>query len=149
MLPWSEIDGNGVWVLPAARNKTKVKLARPLSDAALRVLPPRTGKYVFSLDGGVTPIGRTNLTRLHVALLEDSGTAGWVRHDLRRTSRTLMARAGVSDEHAEQCLGHLIGGVKAVYNVHKYFNEKKQAYEQLVNLINSIINPTPGLRIAA
>ena len=34
----------------------------------------------------------------------------WTIHDLRRTARSLMSRAGVSSEHAERVLGHVIGG---------------------------------------
>ena len=40
---------------------------------------------------------------------------GWRLHDLRRTARSLMSRAGVSADIAERCLGHIIGGVRAVY----------------------------------
>ncbi len=42
--------------------------------------------------------------------------APWTIHDLRRTARSLMSRAGVSSEHAERVLGHVIGGVEGVYN---------------------------------
>lgn len=140
-LPWSEIN-DSIWLLPKERNKTKVNLMRPLSDAALATLPKkRQGKYVFSLDGGKTPIACTNMTRYHVALLDASGTAGWVRHDLRRTARSLMSRARVPDRHAEECLGHLPGGIKAVYDVYEYFDEKREAYIKLERLINGLVDP--------
>jgi integrase len=51
---WSEIVGTD-WTLPAARNKTKVDVTRPLSTAALTVLSklPRIAgsEYVFNYDG--------------------------------------------------------------------------------------------------
>lgn len=50
---WSELHGAD-WTLPAARNKTKVDLVRPLSKAARAVLPKRRGKFVFSSDDGKT-----------------------------------------------------------------------------------------------
>ena len=44
--------------------------------------------------------------------------AGWMIHDLRRTARSLMSRAGVSSEHAERVMGHAIGGVEGIYDRH-------------------------------
>jgi integrase len=41
-MPWEELDG-GTWTLPAARNKTKQDLLRPLSKQALAVLPAQSG----------------------------------------------------------------------------------------------------------
>ena len=35
----------------------------------------------------------------------------WQLHDLRRTARSLMSRAGVPSEHAERVMGHAIAGV--------------------------------------
>ena len=55
----------------------------------------------------------------------------WRLHDLRRTARTLMTRAKVSREHAERCLGHVIGGVEGTYNRYEYLDEKRQAFEAL------------------
>src|SRR5262249_41199224 len=53
-LKWSEIEGAD-WVLPAARNKTKQELVRPLSKAARAVLAsvPRLNDcpFVFTTNG--------------------------------------------------------------------------------------------------
>jgi len=68
----------------------------------------------------------------------------WVIHDLRRTARSLMSRAGVNDHHAERCLGHVIGGVKGVYDRHDYQPEMKHAYDELAALIERIANPPEG-----
>ena len=35
----------------------------------------------------------------------------WTLHDLRRTAKTLMVRAGVRPDISERVLGHVIGGV--------------------------------------
>ncbi len=48
----------------------------------------------------------------------------WVIHDLRRTAKTLMARAGVRPDISERVLGHAIKGVEGVYDVHDYSDEK-------------------------
>ena len=89
-MTWAEIDG-GNWTLPAARNKTKVDLVRPLSRVARAILDalPKRGDFVFTTDG-LKPIANSSRAkrRLDVA----SGTEGWTLHDLRRTARSLMSR---------------------------------------------------------
>jgi len=65
---------------------------------------------------------------------------------LRRTARSLMSRAGVPDNHAERCLGHVIGGVRAVYDRHRYVDEMLHAYEALATLIDNIVSP-PGAKV--
>jgi hypothetical protein len=51
-MPWDEIK-DGVWLLPAARNKVKQDLARPLSGATQKLVDglPKLGRYVFTFDG--------------------------------------------------------------------------------------------------
>jgi hypothetical protein len=51
-----------------------------------------------------------------------------------------MSRAGVPSEHAERCLGHIIGGVARVYDRHAYVIEKNCAYEALASLIAGIVS---------
>jgi integrase len=55
----------------------------------------------------------------------------WVLHDLRRTARTLMSRAGVLADIAERVLGHVIPGVRGVYDRWAYLEEKRDALERL------------------
>jgi integrase len=143
-LPWSEI-ADAIWHLPAARNKTKRDLTRPLSAAALAEIgeAPRIANtdFVFSADG--RRLG--GLGRRKAELEQLSGTGGWTLHDLRRTSRSLMSRAGVLSEHAERCLGHAFRGVEGVYNKHKYQSEMLLAYEGLATLIGQIVDPQPNV----
>jgi integrase len=63
----------------------------------------------------------------------------WVLHDLRRTARSLMSRAGVSREHAERVLDHAIRGVEGVYDRHKYSDEKADALNRLAVLVERIV----------
>ena len=74
-----------------------------------------------------------------------SGVTGWTLHDLRRTARSLMSRAGVPSDHAERCLGHVIGGVRGTYDRHEYHEEKRLAFEALASLIARIIDPQPNV----
>lgn len=142
-MKWAEIVG-GTWHLPASRNKTGLDLLRPLSGAALAILAelPREGEWVFSR-AGVAALG--GMSRSKSALDLASGTDGWRLHDLRRTARSLMSRAGVASDHAEAALGHVIGGVRGVYDRHKYLDEKRAAFEKLAALIEGIVNPQPNV----
>jgi hypothetical protein len=53
-----------------------------------------------------------------------------------------MSRAGVPTDHAERCLGHVIGGVRGVYDRHEYHAEKQQAFEALAGIIDRIASGT-------
>jgi len=142
-MQWKELDGNN-WVLPAARNKTKVDLLRPLSKAAMAILPSRgqDDEYVFGLAPD-TPL--VAFSRIKAQLDAKCGiTTRWTFHDLRRTARTLMSRGGVLSDHAERVLGHVIGGVRGVYDLHEYENEKAHALEALAHQIGLITNPPKG-----
>jgi integrase len=138
---WSEIQGAD-WLLPASRNKTKQPLVRPLSQRAqtlLASLPRFAGcPYAFTATGKQAIGGYGRFKRqFDVAC----GVSNWTLHDLRRTARSLMSRAGVNGDHAEQCLGHIIGGVKGTYDRHSYYNEKAHAFEALAAQIEFITNP--------
>ncbi len=74
--------------------------------------------------------------------LDDIAT--WQLHDLRRTGRSLMARAGVRPDIAERVLGHAIVGVEGVYDRHTYDAERAAALEALATLIDRIVNPPLG-----
>lgn len=153
------VDGELVktdWIIPGARYKTKLDHVIPLPDAArdlLASIPRIKGvKYVFSTGenpikakkrgrpkGGGRPIG--GFSKFKKDFDKECGVTGWTLHDLRRTGRSLMSRAGVDADHAERCLGHVIGGVRGTYDRYAYHAEKKAAFEALAGQIDRIINP--------
>ena len=135
-----ELSGDE-WTIPAARYKPKQDHLVPLTSAALEVLgkvPTISGSYVFS-SNGLGPL------RGFACLKDDfdkrCGVRGWVLHDLRRTARSLMSRAGVPSDHAERCLGHILPGVRGTYDRHRYEREKRAAFEALATQIERILNP--------
>jgi integrase len=135
---------DGVWTLPPSRNKTKVALVRPLSAAALAVVEPfrrEGGGYVFSTDGGKTPISA--FSKFKKRFDRASGTAGWCLHDLRRTARSLLSRVGIDVNVSERCLGHIVAGVRGIYDRHGYQSEMQHAYNALAGLIEQIASPPP------
>ena len=140
-LRWDEIQ-DGVWILPASRNKTGVELARPLSKAALTLIEaqPQIGDYVFSFSGR-RPASHD---RCKQDIQRIANIADWRLHDLRRTARTLLSRAGINADIAEKCLGHKIAGVRGVYDRHEYQHEMAHAFEALARQIEHIVNPPTG-----
>ena len=63
-------------------------------------------------------------------------------HDLRRTARSLMARAGVPREHAERVLGHVLPGVEGTYDRHDYAKPRRPTRcEALARMIGDILDP--------
>jgi integrase len=72
----------------------------------------------------------------------------WVLHDLRRTARSLLSRAGVRPDISERVLGHAIPGVEGVYDRHSYSDEKADALNRLAALVESIIDPPVGNVVA-
>jgi integrase len=141
-MTWGEIHGSD-WLLPASRNKIKVDLLRPLSKEALAIInaQPRNGPFVFpsSVDFG-KPFNSFDklMGKVHAA----SGTLRWSMHDLRRTVRTRLSKAGVSRDHAKLCLGQTIGdAIDKHYDHHDYYEEKKRTYEILAGIIGALTNP--------
>jgi integrase len=143
-MTWGEIDG-GDWVLPAARNKVKTNLVRPLSGAAVAILAERPridgANFVFT-SSGLTPVASFSLPkeRLDAA----SGVTGWRLHDLRRTARSLLSRAGISADIAEMCLGHTLPSIRATYDRYQYRAEMLHAFEALAAQIKRIVDPPQG-----
>lgn len=131
---------DGVWTLPASRSKTGTEIIRPLSKTALEIIEsmPRLGPYVFGVAG--RPL--VAFSRYKTAFDTKCGFSNWRLHDVRRSSRTLLARAGVDDAVAERALGHTATRIVRTYNQHDYQNELRAAYEKLSALVSNITNPT-------
>jgi integrase len=135
-LQWSELSlTDRVWTLPAARNKAKVDLERPLGPLAWQLITaqPRTSDYVFERS--------RSWNYMKVQLDQVMQVADWRVHDLRRVARSLLSRGRVQSDHAELCLGHLLSGMRAVYDKHSYLDEKRAAYAVLEREIDLILNP--------
>lgn len=134
----AEIDAEGVWTIPAARYKTKRAHTVPLSTAALAVIDAQpNGDVVFASAVG-TPLTAHDTPKKRLDRM--SGTSGWTLHDLRRTAKTLMQRAGVRPDISERVLGHVQGAIEATYDRHSYMDEKREALEKLASLVGRILD---------
>jgi integrase len=133
-------DGGANWIIPADRYKTGHDTLIPLSRPAQEIIRAQPeGEWVFASASGRSAVG--NLARHKKAFDAACGVSGWTLHDLRRTARTLLSRAGVAADIAERCLGHVIGGVRRVYDCHEYQREKLASFEALAALIGNIVHP--------
>jgi integrase len=137
----SELSDRGqTWIVPAGRYKSGKDTLIPLSEAAQRVIAsmPVLGDFVFSTDGSRALGGFADRKRVLDKLC---GLDGYTLHDLRRTSRTLLSRAGIAPDIAERCLGHSLTGVRGIYDRYEYQDEKAHAFEALAAKIESIVRP--------
>jgi integrase len=151
-----ELSGKN-WIIPAERHKSKLPFLLPLSDAARAILDevpviglPR-GKGCIFTHNGEKPIlsfaaPKAALDKCVLALRRNDAPEApplprWTLHDLRRTGRTLMSRAGVNPDHAERALGHRIPGIRRTYDVWAYEAEKRAAFDALAALVERIVNP--------
>lgn len=139
---WQDVSAEGVWTIPSADREKGVGGALQLPEEAQKIIAEQmrigTNAYVFAGRGdghfqGWSPCKRAFDKQVKIA--------PWTIHDLRRTARSLMARAGVRPDIAERVLGHAIGGVEGVYDRHSYFEEKADVLERLAGLIASILDP--------
>jgi integrase len=138
-----ELSGSA-WIIPAGRMKNKQEFVIPLSSSARMLIDAMmpVSPFVFSYDGRQPITGFADFKR---ELDGVCGVTGWRLHDLRRTARSLLSRAGVAPDIAERCLAHTIGGVRGVYDRHAYYDEKKWAFEALANLIERIVHPADNV----
>jgi integrase len=150
----AEINGDGTeWTIPADRHKSKRDFLCPLSQAARDVLAklPAKGRrgWVFTTDGSRPIWGNSKWKRsFEKEVLADLRKADpkvnverWTHHDLRRTARSLMSRAGCDVDHSERALGHVIGGVRGTYDRHVFKQEKTHVFEALAAQVERILCP--------
>jgi integrase len=139
-MTWDEVEGD-LWISPGKRYKTKREHVVPLSSAAVDALAslPRIGpgKYVFTLTGA-TPMG--GISNRKADFDQRCGVKDWTLHDLRRTARSLMSRAGVAPYVAEKCLGHVAGAIERTYDRHAYLAEKREAFAKLGDEVGKIVD---------
>lgn len=145
---WEEIRDDK-WSIPEDKTKTAIYSVVPLSANVKSLLgKPRKAGFVFSTTGGKKPFsGHSKAKAVLVAKINEhrkqtrrKPMPHWVLHDLRRTARSLMSRAGVMPDIAERVLGHAIPGVRGVYDRHSFFEEKKDALGRLGALVDGIVN---------
>jgi integrase len=142
-LKWDDIR-DGVWTIPTAPREKGVPPALKLPKLALGIINSRPrfldNPYVFA----GTRNGHAAATLFSGTYKADfdklCGVTGWRLHDLRRTARSLMSKAGVQTEIAERVLGHTQGDMIETYDRHGYADEMAAALGKLAALIERIVS---------
>ncbi|WXG51453.1 MAG: tyrosine-type recombinase/integrase [Candidatus Sedimenticola sp. (ex Thyasira tokunagai)] len=158
---WSEIDlDNGHWLIPEENTKGGKAWEVPLTPLAVdqfRELQEFTGESDWVM-ASPESLADTNKLSKHVddkalarsvnRLLKLKGEDGelildipkFVPHDLRRTLRTHLSKLKIPPHIAEKCLNHSLGRIEETYDVHTYYEERKEALEKWADSVELVIN---------
>jgi integrase len=139
---WGEVDlTRRTWTVPGERTKNAELHTVPLSRQAIALLctlgPGAADELVFRTFAG-GPI--SNWDRETKALQEASGTAGWTRHDLRRTGATMLGEMGELPDIIEAALNHVSirSPLAATYNRSRYRPQVAVALQRLADALDGI-----------
>lgn len=142
-MKFSDVALDGTWTIATQAREKGTAGELLLPEAALDIIraQPHLGDnpHVLAGRGNGHVNGYSKAKRQFDARLPSMEQ--WQLHDLRRTARSLMSRAGVRPDIAERVVGHAIAGVEGVYDRHTYRDEKADALERLATLIDGIVNP--------
>lgn len=163
---WKEAGHNeGLWRLPGERAKNGLDHLVPLSSLATIELAALGWKHrglVFTTTG-TTPISgfsrlklrldKLMLVELQKIIDERADKAGedphkaemdrWRLHDLRRTGTTKLQRLGFPIEVTERVINHHqggeAGGIRGIYNLYAYQDEKTRALQAWADWLNQLV----------
>jgi len=150
---WGEVDlDKGLLTIGAERMKAKAGHIAPLTPKAIEILEalPRwtAGDFIFSGSAGAKPFSGFSKAkkRLDRAI---GDIAPYKLHDLRRSVRTRLAELGVTPFVGELVIGHAQKGVHAIYDLHRYTAEKRDALERWERwLLDIVAGPEPDNVVA-
>ncbi|AKJ95049.1 integrase [Thioalkalivibrio versutus] len=147
-MKWSEVHGD-IWTIPAnRRGKTETAHTVPLTGTARTLLDQaaqtnESRAFVFATRGDRAP-GTAAIAKAVLRCADELGMeleTRWRPHDLRRTMRTGLAAARVPEHIAELAIGHTRKGMAAVYDLHRYDDEKRAAMEAWERRMLGIVGP--------
>jgi integrase len=157
-----------IWTIPAARMKGGNAHIVPLTDdllAVLKKLAPDSNKtkakadhdYLFSTTGGAKPVSGFSKAkaRLDAKMLRTWQAIGrakgedrraktlepWVVHDIRRSVRSGLSRLKIAEEVREAVLAHARPGIKGVYDLYEYLDEKREALTLWAARLRDVVHP--------
>ena len=140
---WQDIDfAAKTWHLPETKNGHEHTI--PLSRQAVALLQARrrdgdaADELVLTDAGGKL----TNWHRETVRLQLVSGTEGWHRHDLRRTSATMLGEMLIEPHVVEAMLGHRSVHsyyLASTYNTARYLPAVRDALQRLSDAYDALL----------
>lgn len=140
---WDQIDfGQKVWSIPSTKTGPGIQI--PLTEQTVQwfselqtycgdsdfVLPTRAESR-RKRTGGDAPVNRNTIGQSIDYWFEyhKPPVRRFTPHDLRSTAKSHMRALGIPRDITEMCLNHRLPGVEGIYDVHTYFDERKQALE--------------------
>nr|WP_285840223.1 integrase arm-type DNA-binding domain-containing protein [Sphingopyxis alaskensis] len=141
-----DVSRTGTWTIPSEDREKANAVLLKLSPMAMKLVNSlsrhASSPYVFPGRFDDRPFSGFSKAKAELddAIETENGSPiePWVLHDLRRTAKSLMARAKVLPHISERVLGHAIPGVEGVYDRYEYFEEKAAALRSLATLIARI-----------
>jgi integrase len=132
-----------ILTIPADRMKNGTAHVVPLTGTAMQLiteLPRLSGPYLFSTNGGASPVSGYSVAKkvLDRAIATLGSVAPWHLHDIRRTVRTGLASLKIPAIVAEMVIAHRQQGIAAVYDLHRYETEKREALEAWAKHLDSV-----------
>jgi integrase len=137
---WRDLDvTTDSWTIPDTKNGEAHTVPLPRQAIALLASLPAGApdSLIFpSLTGTVLGNWDRSMKRLHAL----SGTAGWHRHDLRRTGATMLGEMGVEPHVVEASLNHaaIHSAIAATYNRARYRPQVACALQRLADRLDAI-----------
>jgi integrase len=148
----------GVWTIPAERMKG-IAHAIPITPELRELYEscPKKGRFLFSFTDGESPVmmsGRAKqkldaeMLKIMRAVAVERGDdpksvvlPHWTNHDIRRTVRSQFSRLRIPEEVREAILAHAKPGIKGVYDVYEYLDEKREGLELWAGKLRQIVEP--------
>lgn len=152
---WDEIDPQqGIWAIPASKAKSKKGLVVPLIPTAMEILRRRsqaaeTGEqFVFpnkrsQLGHVVEKTGQGSFWRRvtkRAGLYSDDKAQRLTFHDLRRSTATRMARAGIELAVIQKALGHSSIAITQRTYAHHDLSQVRAGLEHIRNEPQSAVD---------
>ena len=146
---WKDVDFDAcTWTIAETKNGHPHVVPLPRQAIALlRAALPRDESGESAKPAGATRIFSTgsgaalgNWDRETKAIMESSKTAGWTRHDLRRTGATMLGDMGELPDIIEAALNHVAirSTLAATYNRSRYRPQVAAALQRLADELDRI-----------
>jgi len=142
---WEDVNfETGEWLIPAENAKTAKPHIVYLSTQVAAML---TELKTLAGDSELVMPGRGSLTRPFAANALNKALEGLTFdmdpltiHDLRRTGATLLTENGFNRDVIEKALSHEAGGIRAVYIVAEYAEQRKKMLQWWGDYVDGIVN---------
>ena len=142
---WSEVDlASGQWSIPTQHSKTGAPHTVYLSEQAKELF--RELRHLSAGSDLVLP-GRGSLVKPFAHNAINHALKGvhfpippFTIHDMRRTASTLLNESGFNSDVIEKALNHTLGGVRGVYNVAEYADQRREMLQVWATYVENLVS---------